>query len=221
MKASGHVFKTPPVWGKRLSTEHEQWLSGRYCAGRPVFVMNFPVTAASFYARRNDVDSPHGPTAATFDLLTSAGELIGGGQREDRYDLLLEKMVRVGVCGVWEGRGMKERRATVKGEGEWRSQGTWGRLTKQRMIGFACTEANGCLGGRVQVVSGPAPVWQRAACGLGSGLRATAAGADGHRKHSRCDAGTARAGHLSYVSPHRRCMRGCLGVVAAPLGTRV
>jgi asparaginyl-tRNA synthetase len=97
LQRSGEVFHTRPEWGKRLATEHEQWLCGRYCSGRPVFVMHFPTTAASFYARQNDAGSPHGPTAATFDLLTSAGELIGGGVREERLPVLQARMVRVSV----------------------------------------------------------------------------------------------------------------------------
>lgn len=98
LQRSGEAFHTPPVWGKRLATEHEQWLAGTYTKGRPVFVMHFPTTAASFYARENDTPSPQGPTAATFDLLTSAGELIGGGIREERLDRLQARMVHPTAC---------------------------------------------------------------------------------------------------------------------------
>lgn len=94
LEQSGRRFHSKPEWGKRLATEHEQWLSGTYCGGRPVFVMHFPVQAASFYARRDDTSmSKRGPTAATFDLLTSAGELVGGGIREERADQLEARMV--------------------------------------------------------------------------------------------------------------------------------
>jgi len=81
-------------WGQRLHAEHEKWLCEKHCGGKPVFVTHFPTTAAAFYAREDDISfSKHGRTAGSFDLLTNNGELIGGGQREDKTDKLLAKMV--------------------------------------------------------------------------------------------------------------------------------
>lgn len=75
-------------FGDDLQTEHERWLAEVYCKGC-VFVYDYPKQIKSFYMRNNS----DGETVASFDLLVpGVGELMGGAQREERYDILLEKI---------------------------------------------------------------------------------------------------------------------------------
>ena len=93
LQRSGRQFEYPVEWGLDLQTEHERYLCEEHVQG-PVFVVDYPETLKAFYMRRND-DSK---TVAAMDLLVpGVGEIIGGSQREDRYDVLLEKMQAVGL----------------------------------------------------------------------------------------------------------------------------
>jgi asparaginyl-tRNA synthetase len=75
-------------WGKDLQTEHERYLTEEH-VGRPVVVMNYPEQIKAFYMRMND----DGKTVAAMDVLAPGiGEIIGGSQREERLDLLDERM---------------------------------------------------------------------------------------------------------------------------------
>ncbi len=75
-------------WGADLQTEHERCLTEKIFNG-PVFVTDYPLEIKSFYMRQND----DGKTVAAMDLLVpGVGELIGGSQREERYDRLLSRM---------------------------------------------------------------------------------------------------------------------------------
>lgn len=88
LKESGHDFKYKPEWGLDLQTEHERYLTENVFFG-PVFVVDYPKEIKSFYMRRND----DGKTVAAMDLLVpGVGEIIGGSQREERLDLLLDRM---------------------------------------------------------------------------------------------------------------------------------
>jgi len=91
-------------FGTDLSTEHERWLAEQHF-DRCVFVYNYPRMIKSFYMRDNDDDSSSGQdqdrraptsgcgTCASFDLLVpGVGELIGGSQREERLEVLQQKM---------------------------------------------------------------------------------------------------------------------------------
>lgn len=90
---SGEKFKYPVYWGCDLQTEHERFLTEK-AVGAPVFVTDYPEDIKAFYMRRND----DGKTVAAMDLLVpGVGELIGGSQREERYDVLLESMKRRGI----------------------------------------------------------------------------------------------------------------------------
>jgi len=85
-KKSGQNFEYPIKWGMDIQTEHERYLAEQKFNG-PVFVINYPAEIKSFYMRRND----DGKTVAAMDLLIPGiGELIGGSQREERYDKLIE-----------------------------------------------------------------------------------------------------------------------------------
>lgn len=94
LQKSGKTFQFPVVWGNDLQSEHERYLAEEY-AGRPVVVMNYPEAIKAFYMRRNE----DGKTCAAMDILAPGiGEIIGGSQREERLDLLDEKMAPHGLA---------------------------------------------------------------------------------------------------------------------------
>lgn len=81
-------FEHDVQWGKDLNTEHERYLTEQW-AKKPVFVINYPKSIKPFYMYCNDDDK----TVAAFDLLVPrVGELIGGSQREHRFDTLIARM---------------------------------------------------------------------------------------------------------------------------------
>ena len=86
LEASGEKFEFPVYFGANLQAEHERYLT-ETLIGRPVFVVDYPKEIKAFYMRRND----DGRTVAALDLLVpGVGELIGGSQREERYDVLVK-----------------------------------------------------------------------------------------------------------------------------------
>lgn len=88
LQKSGEKFSYPVSWGCDLQTEHERYLT-EHIFGKPVFVIDYPKEIKSFYMRMND----DGKTVAAMDLLVpGVGEIIGGSQREERLDVLLERM---------------------------------------------------------------------------------------------------------------------------------
>eukprot|EP00614_Pseudopedinella_elastica_P025822 CAMPEP_0172618238 /NCGR_PEP_ID=MMETSP1068-20121228/78043_1 /TAXON_ID=35684 /ORGANISM="Pseudopedinella elastica, Strain CCMP716" /LENGTH=530 /DNA_ID=CAMNT_0013424341 /DNA_START=78 /DNA_END=1670 /DNA_ORIENTATION=- len=102
------IAKDPTKWqypevnfGTDLATEHERWLSETWAGGRCCFVYNYPRTIKAFYMRDNADGGGEGGTEGTVaacDLLVPGiGELIGGSQREERYDVLVEKMEEFGL----------------------------------------------------------------------------------------------------------------------------
>ena len=93
LKESGEKFEFPVEWGMDLQTEHERYLSEKIVGG-PVFVTDYPKEIKAFYMKRND----DGKTVAAFDMLVpGVGELIGGSQREERYDELVKSMEENGL----------------------------------------------------------------------------------------------------------------------------
>ncbi len=81
------TFENKPKQGEDLATEHEKYLTQYF--NSPVFVTNWPKDIKAFYMRMND----DGKTVAAVDLLVpGAGELMGGSQREERYDYLEKRM---------------------------------------------------------------------------------------------------------------------------------
>lgn len=75
-------------WGMDLQSEHERYICEKVVNG-PVFLINYPKEIKSFYMRLNDDNK----TVAACDLLVPfVGELIGGSQREERYDYLVKRM---------------------------------------------------------------------------------------------------------------------------------
>ncbi|MDD7735774.1 MAG: asparagine--tRNA ligase [Bacillales bacterium] len=85
----GHQFENKNIyWGLDLQSEHERYITEEVVKG-PVFLINYPKEIKSFYMRDND----DGKTVAACDLLVPGiGELVGGSQREERYDVLEKKM---------------------------------------------------------------------------------------------------------------------------------
>lgn len=85
----GHHFENKNIyWGLDLQSEHERFITEEVVKG-PVFLINYPKEIKSFYMRDND----DGKTVAACDLLVPGiGELVGGSQREERYDVLEKKM---------------------------------------------------------------------------------------------------------------------------------
>ncbi|EGS31043.1 asparagine--tRNA ligase [Peptoniphilus sp. oral taxon 375 str. F0436] len=88
LKKSGQKFDYPVEWGIDLQTEHERYLTEKIFK-RPVFVTDYPKEIKAFYMRENDDKK----TVAAMDLLVpGVGEIIGGSQREERYDILKKKI---------------------------------------------------------------------------------------------------------------------------------
>ncbi len=93
LEACDESFDYPVSWGENLQSEHERFLTEKHFQA-PVTVYNYPTRIKPFYMRQND----DGKTVAAMDLLVPGiGELIGGSQREERYDLLKSKMDEEGL----------------------------------------------------------------------------------------------------------------------------
>ncbi len=93
LKNCGEKFEYDVEWGIDLQTEHERYLSEKVYK-RPVFVTNYPKEIKSFYMKLDE----DGKTVAACDLLVPGiGELLGGSQREENYDVLLQRMEECGL----------------------------------------------------------------------------------------------------------------------------
>lgn len=93
LQHSSQNFEFPVQWGADLQSEHERYLCEQV-VGRPLFVVDYPKQIKAFYMRGND----DGKTVAAMDLLVPrVGEIIGGSQREERYDVLLARMSELGM----------------------------------------------------------------------------------------------------------------------------
>jgi len=87
-KAQDKEFEVKPEWGIDLGSEHERWMAEEYFK-RPVIVRNYPKKIKAFYMRLNE----DGNTVAAMDVLVpGVGELIGGSQREERLDVLEQRI---------------------------------------------------------------------------------------------------------------------------------
>ena len=88
LQGSGQSFEFPVSYGVDLQTEHERYLTETHFK-KPVIVYNYPREIKPFYMRIND----DGKTVAAMDLLVPrVGELIGGSQREERLDVLEQRL---------------------------------------------------------------------------------------------------------------------------------
>lgn len=90
---SGEEFKIPASYDTPIQTEHERYLAG-VVYGKPVFVTDYPKEQKAFYMYLND----DGRTVAATDLLfPKLGEIVGASQREDRLEVLKQ---RIDECGL-------------------------------------------------------------------------------------------------------------------------
>ena len=88
LQKSREKFQYPVEWGIDLQTEHERYITEKIFE-KPVFVTDYPKDIKAFYMRLNDDNK----TVAAADLLVpGVGEIIGGSQREERLDVLEERM---------------------------------------------------------------------------------------------------------------------------------
>lgn len=86
-------FEFPVEWGVDLQSEHERYLTEEVYK-KPVFLKNYPKDIKAFYMRLND----DGKTVGAVDLLVPGiGELIGGSQREERLDKLVQRIHELGL----------------------------------------------------------------------------------------------------------------------------
>ncbi len=93
LEKSGEKFNYPVKWGIDLQTEHERYLTEKIING-PIFLTDYPKEIKAFYMRQND----DGKTVAAVDLLVPGiGEIIGGSQREERLDILKQRMKDLGL----------------------------------------------------------------------------------------------------------------------------
>jgi asparaginyl-tRNA synthetase len=93
LEKSKQKFEFPVTWGAELQSEHERYLTEKVLQ-RPVIVYDYPKSFKAFYMRVND----DGKTVAAMDVLVpKIGEIIGGSQREERYDVLMDHMKEKGI----------------------------------------------------------------------------------------------------------------------------
>ncbi|PLR41346.1 asparagine--tRNA ligase [Chimaeribacter californicus] len=90
---SGQTFENAVSWGIDLSSEHERYLAEKHFKA-PVVVKNYPKDIKAFYMRMNE----DGKTVAAMDVLAPGiGEIIGGSQREERLDVLDQRLEEMGL----------------------------------------------------------------------------------------------------------------------------
>ena len=94
LQTSGEDFEFPVEWGLDLQSEHERYITEQKI-GRPVIVTDYPKEIKAFYMRLNDDDQ----TVRAMDVLVPRiGEIIGGSQREERRDILLQRLKQTGMA---------------------------------------------------------------------------------------------------------------------------
>ena len=93
MQHSNHPFEYKPHWGMDLQTEHERFLTETHFHA-PVIVHDYPREIKPFYMRTNE----DGRTVTAMDVLVpGVGELMGGSQREEREEVLVQNIRRFGM----------------------------------------------------------------------------------------------------------------------------
>src|SRR5207302_59246 len=93
LQKSGKTFEFPVSWGTDLQAEHERFLTEQHFKA-PVILSDYPRTLKPFYMRVND----DGRTVRAMDVLVPGiGEVIGGSQREERLDVLEQRMKETGL----------------------------------------------------------------------------------------------------------------------------
>jgi len=93
LQDANRKWEFPPMWGHDLQTEHERFLTEGIFK-KPVIVTDYPKDIKPFYMRVNDDDR----TVRAIDVLVPrVGEIIGGSQREERYDVVLKRLKETGL----------------------------------------------------------------------------------------------------------------------------
>ncbi len=96
LEESGQKFEFPVYWGADLASEHERYLVEKHFK-RPVMLTDYPKEIKAFYMKLNE----DGKTVRGMDVLfPQIGEIIGGSQREENYDVLRERMDELGMCDI-------------------------------------------------------------------------------------------------------------------------
>jgi asparaginyl-tRNA synthetase len=91
LQKSGHTFEFPVSWGIDLQSEHERYLVENHFK-KPVILTDYPKDIKAFYMKAN----PDGKTVRAMDVLfPKIGEIIGGSQREEDYDKLLNRITEM------------------------------------------------------------------------------------------------------------------------------
>ncbi len=96
---SGQKFEFPVSWGIDLQSEHERYLVEKHFK-KPVILTNYPKDIKAFYMKQND----DGKTVRAMDVLfPKIGEIIGGSQREENYDKLLNRIteLKIPIKDLW------------------------------------------------------------------------------------------------------------------------
>jgi len=84
-------------WGADLQSEHERYLVEKHFK-KPVILTDYPADIKAFYMRQNEPDAQGRRTVRAMDILfPGIGELVGGSQREERYDMLVQRMQEMNV----------------------------------------------------------------------------------------------------------------------------
>ncbi len=93
LEKADRQFEFPVEWGVDLQSEHERYLAEELFK-KPVIVTNYPKTIKAFYMRLDDSNK----TVSAMDILApKIGEIIGGSQREERLDVLIQRMQEQGM----------------------------------------------------------------------------------------------------------------------------
>ncbi len=93
LRKADRTWEYPPEWGNDLQTEHERYLTEETFK-KPTIITDYPACIKPFYMRVND----DGKTVAAMDVLVpKIGEIIGGAQREERLDVLLDRMAQQNI----------------------------------------------------------------------------------------------------------------------------
>jgi asparaginyl-tRNA synthetase len=93
LQKPGKKFEFPVQWGSDLQSEHERYITEEVYK-KPVFVIDYPKEIKAFYMRLNGDNK----TVGAMDLLVpGVGEIIGGSQREERFDVLEKRIEEMGL----------------------------------------------------------------------------------------------------------------------------
>ncbi|MEO0716560.1 MAG: amino acid--tRNA ligase-related protein, partial [Planctomycetota bacterium] len=93
LKSAKKKFEYPVEWGTDLQSEHERYLTEEHFK-QPLILIDYPKDIKAFYMRLND----DGKTVAAMDVLVPRiGEIIGGSQREERLDVLDQRLDEMGL----------------------------------------------------------------------------------------------------------------------------